>query len=198
MNQIIAHSKSCSQSQEELNEMFKTVTITYCPECFKYTRTEIVCEHDFEPVAFTVSNGSIQIRMYCKKCHYIKSNSESHAKFDVTKLSKAIMENYRTFWDDLCDKEFSSIREFTNRLNEKTHNFEQREYSEYLKSDWWRKRRIDALERDNYICQICGNKADDVHHMTYINRGNEYLFEIVSFCVSCHKEYHDKLNKILP
>jgi hypothetical protein len=175
--------------------MFKTVTITYCPECFKYTRTEIICDHEFEPVAFTVSNGSVQIRMYCRKCNYIKSNSESHSKFDVAKLSKAVMDNYRAFWDDLCEKEFNKIREFTNQLNEKARNFERREYSEYLNSEWWRKRRIDALERDKYICQICGDEADEVHHMTYINRGNEYLFEIVSLCANCHKEYHLKLIK---
>lgn len=195
MKNLIAHSDGCSTNMELLNEPFKTVTITYCPECFKYVRTEVNCDHTFEPVAFTVSNGSVQVRMHCTKCNSITAKSESHSNFDMLKLKKAKMDDYRTFWDNKCKQESDKIKEFTTVLNEQAHRFNQSGYNEYLKSEWWQSIRPKALERDNYTCQICGGKAIDVHHMTYIHRGHEYLFELVSFCKKCHLDYHVQLNK---
>jgi hypothetical protein len=196
MKNLIAHSKGCTQTQEQLNKEFKTVTITYCPECSKSTRTEIVCEHDYEPLRLELETGSIQVRMYCKKCHSITPKSEPHSKFDLSKLRKSTFEKYRTFFDELCEAERHRILEFTEVLNYEADQFNRKDYNEYLNSDWWKHIRSEALERDNETCQMCGNPAEEVHHMTYVNRGNEYLFELVSLCKNCHVEYHVKLDKV--
>ena len=37
-------------------------------------------------------------------------------------------------------------------------------YREYLKSDDWKRKRYVVLKRDNWICQYCGGKAEQVHH----------------------------------
>lgn len=67
----------------------------------------------------------------------------------------------------------------------------QQEYNEYLKSPHWQKLRESILQRDNYECQICFNPAEQVHHLTYQHRGEEYIFELVSLCEACHlKFYH--------
>lgn len=192
----IAHSKGCTQSQEPLNKEFKTVTITYCPECSKFTRTEIVCEHSYIPVRFEVASGSVQVRMFCKKCNSITPHSESHSKFDMNKLPYRIMDDYRNYFNGLCEVERNEIREFTDILNYEADQFNRKDYNEYLNSDWWKHIRSEALERDNETCQMCGNPAEEVHHMTYVNRGNEYLFELVSLCKNCHVEYHVKLDKV--
>ena len=40
-------------------------------------------------------------------------------------------------------------------------------YSEYLKSDEWKRKRYFVLKRDNWRCVYCGSKATQVHHMRY-------------------------------
>jgi 5-methylcytosine-specific restriction endonuclease McrA len=41
------------------------------------------------------------------------------------------------------------------------------------------------------MCKICGDKAEQVHHLTYAHVYDEYTFELVSLCKKCHHEkYH--------
>lgn len=48
-----------------------------------------------------------------------------------------------------------------------------------------------VLERANHVCEGCGvNAATEVHHKTYKNVGNEFLFELVAICRPCHQRYH--------
>lgn len=43
-----------------------------------------------------------------------------------------------------------------------------KKFSDYIKSNKWKKLRNDVLERDNYSCQHCGSKIDlREHHLTY-------------------------------
>ena len=65
-------------------------------------------------------------------------------------------------------------------------------YSEYLKSDDWRRKRFVVLRRDNWTCQYCGDKATEVHHKKYarINIGREPIEWLVSICRGCHQEIH--------
>ena len=39
--------------------------------------------------------------------------------------------------------------------------------------------------RDKYMCQICGNKTNIVHHIDY-NKQNSSLFNLICLCPSCH------------
>lgn len=70
------------------------------------------------------------------------------------------------------------------------------EYKNYLKSKKWKVRRKQVLERDNYTCQECGNKAWQVHHLTYKRIFNERLNDLISLCEDCHKEIHNKPKQI--
>jgi 5-methylcytosine-specific restriction endonuclease McrA len=41
------------------------------------------------------------------------------------------------------------------------------------------------------MCEGCGDeKAQEVHHKTYKNVGDEFLFELVALCNTCHDRYH--------
>mgnify|MGYP000374292437 FL=1 len=63
----------------------------------------------------------------------------------------------------------------------------------YLKTEKWRQIRIKILNRDDYKCQGClENKATDVHHITYDNWMNEFMFELISLCRECHTKIHKK------
>lgn len=64
-------------------------------------------------------------------------------------------------------------------------------YSEYLKSDDWRRKRFVVLRRDNWTCQYCGAKATEVHHERYAkNIGREPIKWLVSLCRECHRNQH--------
>lgn len=61
-------------------------------------------------------------------------------------------------------------------------------YEEYLQSDIWREKRMKALKRDGFQCQICGSgKNLQVHHIRYPNTyGEEPLEDLITVCDVCH------------
>lgn len=66
-----------------------------------------------------------------------------------------------------------------------------KEYTEYLKTPAWKKKRAIILDRDNYTCQGCLSRpATDVHHRTYEHVTREFAFELISLCESCHERLH--------
>lgn len=65
------------------------------------------------------------------------------------------------------------------------------EYQVYLASPEWRARRALVLARCGNLCEGCrGAPAEQVHHLTYANVGNEFLFELVGLCNECHERVH--------
>ncbi len=63
-------------------------------------------------------------------------------------------------------------------------------YSDYLKSDLWRRTRTRVLWRDNRKCQLCGRKATQAHHLSYHIEvlAGDNLKPIMAMCRQCHKE----------
>jgi hypothetical protein len=73
----------------------------------------------------------------------------------------------------------------------KKHQSRKKDYSEYLKTGHWLEIRERIIKRCNGICEGCGeNKATQVHHLTYKNKGNEFLFELIGLCSDCHNRIH--------
>jgi len=67
-------------------------------------------------------------------------------------------------------------------------------YREYLSSDAWQAKRLAVLRRAKYTCEGCGaqNVALDIHHKTYERVGNEFLWDLVAACRTCHAKVHGK------
>lgn len=67
-------------------------------------------------------------------------------------------------------------------------------YSAYLKSPEWAAKRAYVMKRDGGRCQVCGGKAQQVHHKTYVRVRppvfNEQMRDLVAVCVPCHEEIH--------
>ena len=185
----MSHSEGCMMLEVQVKN-FDASAITFCPECFSFIYSVLECVHTLIPVAFTLENGAIQIRQYCKKCHYISPNSEAHSGYDMDTLPQKNMERYRSFIDEIRAGESLKVNEFREMLSLHKNEFNAKEYLEYLQSPHWQEKRAEALDRDSWKCQICGSEAEQVHHLNYTNKGNEYLFELVSFCKKCHQEYH--------
>ena len=65
------------------------------------------------------------------------------------------------------------------------------QYNRYLDSQEWKERRRQVLNRAGNVCEGClSNKATEVHHLTYQNIGDEFLFELVAVCHPCHERLH--------
>ncbi len=64
-----------------------------------------------------------------------------------------------------------------------------RQYSAYLQSDKWRRKRAAVLDRDSNKCQAClVRTATEVHHTSYRHIYDEPLFELVAICRECHEK----------
>lgn len=63
-------------------------------------------------------------------------------------------------------------------------------YERYRETLAWRARRFQRLEFDKRICQGCGGKACEVHHVTYERLGAEEMADLVSVCRECHAAIH--------
>lgn len=65
------------------------------------------------------------------------------------------------------------------------------DYSDYLHSDKWKALRKKVFERCGGLCEGCRVlKPDQVHHLTYDNFGDEFLWELVAVCSLCHQRLH--------
>jgi len=75
-------------------------------------------------------------------------------------------------------------------------------YQDQLKSPKWQKKRLEILERDNFTCQICGNKNDElhVHHIFYTRNTKLWDYEnyaLITLCGNCHEWIHDANKDVL-
>ena len=69
------------------------------------------------------------------------------------------------------------------------------DYSDYLRSEHWKKTRIGALERAKHRCQVCTSENNlHVHHRTYGNIGNEQPEDLIVLCRGCHYLFHKRMN----
>jgi len=72
-------------------------------------------------------------------------------------------------------------------------------YKEYRKTPEWKRKRALILKRDKHQCQGCSTApATQAHHLTYDHVGEEFLFELVTVCNSCHKRLHDPEEEQVP
>ncbi len=109
------------------------------------------------------------------------------SEYDLSRLPEATCENYHAYLQKIDDEDLRQVNEYIESLN----ITEWRQlYHEYIDSEEWKALRKIILERDNYNCQICNEKARDVHHLTYKHLKNEFHFELVALCRDCHEKYH--------
>ena len=65
-------------------------------------------------------------------------------------------------------------------------------YASHMKSPKWSAIRALVLKRAGGMCEGCGTaRASEVHHMSYENMGDEFLWELRAVCRPCHERWHD-------
>lgn len=66
-----------------------------------------------------------------------------------------------------------------------------KEYFKYLNSEDWKERRKGMMVEANWICENCGGKAVELHHISWDNLGYEVFgVDVIPLCKECHEEEH--------
>ena len=66
-------------------------------------------------------------------------------------------------------------------------------YREYLRSDWWKKKKKNT---GNKICFVCSTKNNlQLHHLTYVRIGREKDKDLKWLCREHHEGFHKFTNK---
>ncbi|MEX5936929.1 HNH endonuclease [Mammaliicoccus sciuri] len=88
-------------------------------------------------------------------------------------------------------------------MNNYKHGRKEYQYDWFYHSSAWRTLRLMALDRDNYLCQMClkENKfkpAEIVHHIIYVTKDFSKALELdnlMCVCSSCHNKIHANDNQ---
>ncbi len=136
-----------------------------------------------------IANGGKQVRPQCQVCGKLVGNSQKHSSDD---------DKYPMYQDHLAadyerrrENEYNQILQKHARLQVDKESSFFHEYNDYLKSDVWRAKRERVLKRAQGICEGCGiQPASQVHHLTYEHKMEEFLFELVAVCDTCHDRLH--------
>jgi len=87
-------------------------------------------------------------------------------------------------------KELLKLRSVYENLNKRDKNFySPDEYNRYLESEHWKTFTNKLLDEYDQ-CNICENKAEHVHHLSYKNLGKEDNDDVVALCSKCHCYIH--------
>jgi len=66
-----------------------------------------------------------------------------------------------------------------------------RQYTTYLETPEWQRKRALELKRAKGVCEGCGEGLPvEIHHLTYEHVGDEFLWELAAICVKCHDRIH--------
>ncbi len=119
---------------------------------------------------------------FCKECKKIPNIVYTYWRKENPERSKEIQRNYRSRNVELVRKR---TRENQVKLNDK------------LRFGGFR---LQALQRDNFICQICNKDVSSknmaiVHHINHIRTDNR-LDNFQTLCKSCHPKHHYKTRKL--
>lgn len=146
---------------------------------------EALC--DIKYVKRIKSNGGYLVNRQCFTCG--KRDSKAYG-FDLFGGKEGVSK-LPDFNEDLLNEFYE--KESLKRQQEYEENKKQwfESYSEYLKSDKWKAKRLKVLKRDNYTCKACEtNKATQAHHLSYEFVFDEPLFHLISVCTPCHDKIH--------
>ena len=65
-------------------------------------------------------------------------------------------------------------------------------YNAYIRSTAWKRKRQERIEAAKAVCENCGGKAVQVHHVSYDRIGDEDDGDLKALCVECHDKIHAK------
>lgn len=138
----------------------------------------------------THANGTKHVYRQCLACGRAVGSAVPHAQAEKEKPDGLLL------FDEELRRQQQETRQLTMHLmHAAEHDQEQRQfearYEEHIASEKWASLRQAVVLREHGQCQGCGRQyAHEVHHLTYKHLGDEFLFELVLLCSSCHRRAH--------
>jgi hypothetical protein len=150
------------------------------------------CQHDRTEARRRVSDsGRVSYWLQCLRCGSFSNGQVAKANFAdpdaVPDADYTIAQAYQAE----RDRKIAAVDQKHVRIQKAENANWWREYDQYLDTPAWKARRRAVMERSRGICEGCGSRpATEVHHMTYANVGNEFLWELRAVCDHCHARCH--------
>lgn len=155
---------------------------------------EIVCKHAQTTVRKKLAaDGAISIWHQCHKCGSKIGPAIRKATLTPQQLEALPL------WDGEIEKRFYKDREkhhhqMLDRERERCRTEWWRHYNAYLETPEWKRKRQLVLLRAQGVCEGCREaEAVQVHHLSYSDVGEEFLFQLAAMCRKCHERWHDLL-----
>ena len=172
--------------QTHSSENHKIHLCNVCEKTFgNFQNKGYCCEHkNVKIVEFELSNKQTRKANICINClknfgNVIQSTPQyMFVSYDERqKIREKIQKEYYDLYQSVLNKK----------------HYYKETYYNYLKSDEWKKKRLERLKIDKFTCQICNKQSGrlDVHHTTYQNIYKENINDLITLCENCHKKLHE-------
>jgi 5-methylcytosine-specific restriction endonuclease McrA len=141
-------------------------------------------------VTWTDSKGSTYYGLQCRQCGDVSplKRNEMAGRFHPSQASQK-NETLRKNWWAQRSARYDELRK--NELDAENQIF-RAAYNIHMRSPRWAELRSLVMERCGGLCEGCRKrKAVQVHHLTYRDMGNEFLWQLVGICLECHNRFHD-------
>ena len=154
---------------------------------YLYPSIKVICQnHNMNFVKMKTEGGTMILKKQCPECGEVSSNQFKKSMVSNFDLLPDIDQGIR----NLIEQFYSSVR---SQLKAIENESAWKEYSDYLNSDKWKRKREAVLKRDQNTCQAClSNQATEIHHLHYENIYDEPLFDLISVCKRCHEKIEEK------
>lgn len=173
----------------------------YCADIFSPQEiARFVGMKDRELIQFV---GTLDVDVQCTDCGTVYIETVKSR----TALTEVRRGKHRTLRCAKCEREeqdrreaaFRGSRQIRHLRDERLQQLKTMPYKEYLQTPEWQDTRKRALRNAHYACQLCNANARlNVHHRTYVRRGDEYLADLIALCEECHAKFHNKLPAVQP
>ena len=155
-------------------------------------RPDEPCEHDWELRRFQQIDGRWRVSLQCKKC--LANNSAVKNPPNIDELPVRIEIDWNSAYalrQEYRDKAYQLFQEIQQQARSVEWDIERQRYEEYLKSPEWKVKAAKVRVRCGNVCEGCRErKVDDIHHLSYAHKYDEFLFELVGLCRQCHERWH--------
>lgn len=125
----------------------------------------------------------------------IKSNSSNLVLVDQKKQNRRLslekwLDEHLDSLSPEAQKELKNLKNKYETASDIDKNpYTPEKYDQYLESEHWKNFRKEIIDK-NKRCQICGNKAKQLHHLHYRTLYKEQPSDVIALCDKCHCFIH--------
>lgn len=143
--------------------------------------------HSWSPTWKTSSNGAT---LYAQQCLLCGTRGRAIKRADLVR-DGVDLDVLPEFNEEFREDQYRRTLEAFDARREAERSDWFQKYDEYLATPAWEARRAAVMKRSAGLCEGCRERpATQVHHLTYEHVFDEFLWELVAICNSCHKRIH--------